>query len=228
VTSTFEVQAPSVAVIGWIPYRRLDTIPNVAWRDHPKQTAFRNLFRSGNAPDPPARLGDADLDALVDSRNFRAALSVKGLRLARDENELTFRCPYHEHIGYTMFRLGGSSFPFKGIGHLRPEMTRDKDCARLHLSFDFKLGRVSNLGGWVMTGHWAPSAWIDISYELRADGSWTLEVTGSGIPSAAIYLDAAQIHRHDMLDLRGNAIDRFITAGDCADAPREMRFQWSS
>ena len=79
-----------------------------------------------------------------------------------------------------------------------------------------------------MTRHWAPSAWMGLSYGVRADGSWMFEVTGSGIPSAAIYRDGRQIHRHDMLRLDAGAIDGFIAAGNCIDAPCELREQWTS
>src|SRR4051812_18569650 len=84
VSSKIDVHAPAVTIVGWIPYRQLGTILNPAWRNHPKQTAFRNLFRTGNAPDPPEHLGGANLHALVGSKNFRATLAVNPLRLHGD------------------------------------------------------------------------------------------------------------------------------------------------
>jgi hypothetical protein len=224
----FDVHAPAVTIVGWIPYRQLDTIPNPAWRNHRKQMAFRNLFRTGNAPDPPGHLGGADLDALVGSKNFRAALAVNRLRLRGDGTELTFECPFNAHIGCTMFRLGGIAYYSKGTGHTLPIVEHGVDWARLRLTFDFKLGKVGNFGQWVLTRHWAPSAWMELSYDVRADGSWAFEVSGSGVPSAVVYVDGAQIHRHDMLMLHGRAIDSFITAGDCVNAPLEWRRQWTS
>ena len=69
---------------------------------------------------------------------------------------------------------------------------------------------------------------MQLSYELRADGRWELEVSTSGIPSAVVHMDGAENHRHDMLELQADAIDGFITAGNCTDAPREVSRRWAS
>ena len=235
----FDVHAPAVAIVGWIPFRQLDNIPNPMWRNHPRQMAFRNLFRSGNSPDLPEYLGAVDLDDLVESKNFRAALAVSRLRLRGDGVNVTLDpLPAKDYIGYTVYRLGGVAYHAKGrgdtlyhakgIGHTRPVIERGVDWARLRVTIDFKLGKVGNFGAWVLTGHWAPSAWMELSYVVRADGSWAFEVSSSGVPSAAIYKDGRRIHRHDMLTLHRGAIDGFITAGNCAYAPPEWRQQWTS
>ena len=89
-------------------------------------------------------------------------------------------------------------------------------------SFDFKLGRLgirADGAQWPVITH-CPK--LGLSYELRADGRWTLEVARLWDPALAIYLDGTEITGTTCWGWGRKRSTASSRPGNCTDAPREM------
>lgn len=95
---------------------------------------------------------------------------------------LTYNPGFQEH-----FREEGYSAVFRG-----GEPDADSLCARFVWRDEFRIQGWENLfaGGFVGgLGHFFPRAWASITLDLCCDGRWQAIVTGSKLPSHAVYVD---------------------------------------
>ena len=88
----------------------------------------------------------------------------------------------------------------------------------------FKLGRLADWAGMLMTRHRAPSAAIRIRLTMRSSGSAHVTFISSDIPSQRFYIDWKVNQEYSMTDCDERQFRGFIEAGKCKDAPVASRF----
>ncbi len=215
-------------------------MPANAYTQHQNSwPAFSMLFDSGNQPAPLGFGGQTDFEKFVNSEDFRAALSLRDVKLCCDgqgnPQSVTYR-PYGE-VGYTPMRTEVNwmllndpkvtLWHSKGVGSTGSKVTFQNNCATISCWVYFKIGGVGNLGSWILTGQWAPFAWIQTDYTICCDGSITVKFYGTDIPTQYYYIDWSRIGLHDMLADTTNQIDGFLKGGDCKAAPGGLKRTWT-
>ena len=239
-TGPVKVPGPSAALIGWIPYRPLlgGRLP-LNFTRHRYARALRLVLCTGNRPEPPPRLsGRPDYDRFIESRNFRATLCLFDVVLTcyPDGRDAEIRATAGDYTGYTPLTTGGRFGPFtydlawhdKGVGEVHGQVDRHPEHATIRRLVTFRIAKVGNLGARLLTGHWAPFAWMSIAYTLRRDGSVRVDYRGSLIPSQSMYAGWRRRRRYSMLTLTPSQISGFIQAGGDALAPGTLHHTWTS
>jgi hypothetical protein len=212
---------PNSTIIGYIPFLRSvsGTPARSVYRKLRWRPAFHFLFRSGN-PVPPVTMDpEVSLADFLRLRHFRAVLWIRNIVLENDRGGSRISLKHGHKVGYTPL-MGGIFLP--GAGTLTPEVTLSYGRLTITVILRFKLGKLANFGSGILTGHLAPSAWIQTRYSVWSSGLCELQFTGSSIPSQKIYVDIREIFHHDMLSTENNSIMRFIRAGNCTNAPNRI------
>lgn len=236
----FCICGPDVASIGWIPYFKY--ITQMPANDYTRHSlfypAFQVLFDSGNDPPPPVTFsGLTDFFNFLSTENFRGAMYLGDVRLCCDAmgrpTQVSWR--RYEEVGYTPMRVVVGRPPIdskfavyysQGVGGGGVQVTWAGNCATITHWLRFKIGGLGNWGSWLMTGQWAPFAWMRTDYKICCDGSITIKFAGTYIPSQYYYVGWNWFGLHDMLGNTTAQIDGFLNAGDCSDAPGIYRFTW--
>ncbi|EDM80052.1 hypothetical protein PPSIR1_20534 [Plesiocystis pacifica SIR-1] len=235
---TFEISGggscwcgPDAAAIGWIPYYinfgwMRASIGDNAYTRHPNAGALDTVFDSGNQP-PPDSFGGADaFRRYLDDYDFRAALYIRNVKLCgcgSGERRLTYN--YFTRGGYTPVRVLLAPNTKATITHCAGveapgiETEWGGDDVTIRLWIRFKLGGLTNFGSWVMTGEWAPWAWMQMDYIIDCSGRVRIEFRGSYIPSQSFYVGWSKVATRSMLNNNKARIDGFLTAGDCQTPP---------
>lgn len=246
----YVTNGPAVACVGWIPfYANLNEMPLNDYRGHRlahttfKPSAFSVLFGAGNPTDTsdasnpsPASFADrAQFLEMVASKNFRAALAIDELNIWWNTLQQPIRMSFKflGEIGFTPIRIQASGFRWfqyydRGRGSancLKPQ----SDGRAIHLDcfIRFKLGSISDYGSLVLTGKWAPSALLKLSYVVDPERVH-IQVIGTTIPSQSYYIGWSRRGLHDMLTNDVRLIDSFLEAGACKDAFCKRHESWST
>lgn len=69
------------------------------------------------------------------------------------------------------------------------KVTWQANCVTISCWVYFKIGGAGNLGSWILTGQWAPFAWIQLDYKICCDGSVTVNFYGTDMRSQYYYID---------------------------------------
>ena len=97
-----------------------------------------------------------------------------------------------DFIGYTPMqakgRRGGFRYDLiwhdKAVGQIWTEIEKRPTSATLRRTVEFRIGKLGNLGSAILTGYWAPCAWMSIEYTLWSDGRSCPQSVAWSIPSA--------------------------------------------
>ncbi len=116
--------------------------------------------------------------------------------------------------------------PEGGIKKQRCYIIWRDNCVIIRQWIRFKIGRIGNYGSYLLTGHWAPSAWMEIYYQICCDRKVRIDFGGSHLPSQTFYVHWSRVGLHDMLQNTEKQISGFIEAGDCKDAPGTFFYSW--
>ena len=244
------VNGPDIASIGYIPYfMHISRMPANAYTTHRyRYPAFSMLFDSGNKPAPPERFsGKKDFVDFLRSKEYRAALALTDVRLYFEEAGTRRRAThlvYSDYtrrvaVGYTPMKVVGPALGgllpvtakwalWYSEGHGLTDAPYDEAIDRVTINqyVKFRIGKVGNLGNYVMTGHGAPFAIMKITYTLFVDGRAIIDFAGTDIPTQNYYIDWRRRGSHNMLGNSAAQIDAFITAGNAADAPVYFRYRY--
>ena len=74
-------------------------------------------------------------------------------------------------------------------GRFSPSVLFRKDGVQLRFEYLFKLGIIADLAGAVLNKKLAPFAWIELAYWIGCEGSASLELRGSVVPSVQWYVE---------------------------------------
>jgi len=244
------VESPPIAAVGWIPYYgSLLDVPPCDFTRHPfskgkfaMPSPFSALLRSGNprnesAKDNPSPGRFESRDTFLElakSRNFRGLIAIDELKVwysaARHPTRLSFswiarggytRLPMSlGDIQVSVFQPGIYSKDFEA------ELSDDGASLTVRWWLRFKIGRIGDLGCWVLTGLWAPSAIMMIECTVKDRARPKITFWGSQIPSVSAYVKWKQFHLHEMLSMGHSQIDDFLSAGPCRDAPVSELSSW--
>jgi hypothetical protein len=239
--ATRSINGPSVACIGWIPfYLDLSEMPECDFKHHriaqpalfhPSGASLLflagNMSESGSASDPsPASFsGRTQFLSLLESKNFRAALALDEVELIVDEMGKPLRIAFKslDEVGYTPMRVAMGrrflTYHDRGRGSSDFEIITDSDAVTIRIWIRFKIGKLGDLGGFFFTHRRAASASMSVEYRIDSLGRTSVRVWGSFIPSQSLYIDWARETLHDMIGNSESAIDGFLNAGSCCDAP---------
>lgn len=221
------VAGPVAAAIGWFPYYpEVQGLPECELKAHRFASAailpaaMGELFRSGNhRPKDHIRDGDEFARELM-LRDYRAAFAIEHPVLQLDENgrpcAFTFRHLYR--VGYTPGRAGLNTRHLPGIGSCHHTVDFLADRVVLDYFPRFRLGKLANVAGRLMTGHWAPFASMAVHYELWTDGAARAFFRGSLVPSQSYYQDWKLCGEYNVLQCTAYQFDDFVEAGDGRDA----------
>ncbi|HEX4278286.1 MAG TPA: hypothetical protein VHZ74_23185 [Bryobacteraceae bacterium] len=249
--AAYSVEGPAFAAIAWIPYyRSLSALPsNSEFLQHRGAhsryglpPAFWAMFYSGNPTDdwlsnPAARdiKSREQLLEFAQTRNYRGLLAVDSLRLWFSENsrlsKITFDLLWK--IGYTRIPMangymqGGAPHGPAGSKHFAL-FNSDGGSQTLMIWLRYKMGRLADLGGFAMSGQWAPSAFLQIEYRFNGSIPHSVRFLGSHIPSLSMYVKWKGLKVHDMVGIRREQIDGFFNAGKCTDAPDDLLGTWEA
>jgi hypothetical protein len=236
------VKGPSVFVIGHIPYSEGIPAQSAYRRFFLLRPAFWLLFRTGNREPENVlcttsmagcRCGKSTLAQFFnenppDRPEFRTVCWLHGITL---EPRADGRARLKFGRGYRIGKTPSPSHPgswarryFEGYGEDSYEDPKwDSDGVTLVYKHTFKLGRLADFLTAVLTRSFAPSALIQIEYKLKTDGSFRIELGGSGIPTRTFYIDCDNRERWDMLDADEQEIRMFVRAGMCRTAPEIVK-----
>lgn len=162
---------------------------------------------------------DHSLMKLVESRHYRGALWIRELTFrprGQGRKGTKVRAIVGHRVGYTPF-LGRF---LGGYGRLNCNCTETPNELVLRASLLFKLGIAADIGGALVSGYRAPSAWIAIEYRISKFCNYDVIFTGSEIPSHFSYNSGNCVFDHDMRTSDRKMVDGFVGAGACKDAPR--------
>lgn len=244
---TRSVSGPPVACVGWIPfYFDLYEMPDCDFKRHriaepvlffPSGASLLfmagNLSETGSGSDPsPARFnGRTQFLDLLESKNYRAALALDEVNLVVDEHDKPLRVTFKslDEVGYTpvRFKMGRWQYLMhhdRGRGSSDFEVIPESDAVTIRFWIRFKIGRAGDLAGFFFTHRWAPSASMSVEYRIDSIGRITVRSWGSLIPSQSLYIDWTREGLHDMIGNSATAIDGFLDAGSCRDAPGRFFF----
>lgn len=198
----------SSMAVGWIPYyERLEEMPPCHYRSYAaehrrKRLGCDLLFYSGNTPPSNDIFASREsLRTFIKTKNYRGIFSLREVKIHIPDSEkpyLTFEsdCSRMEEIGYTPFRLPllRSKRVLKysrGRGNkAEPTVLSNHDGAYLSHEIQFRIGRIGNLGAKLLTKYWAPYVWMRVEYDVRRDGSYTLKISGSYVPTQIRFIGA--------------------------------------
>jgi len=215
-------------------------MPANSWTRHRFSfPAFQALFDSGNTPRPPEGFEGLDhYREFIAEKEFRGAINLFDVRIrigAQGPPQLEYQ--HHEEVGFTPMRfvinwavIGNPKFTgwySRGVGDGGILEIVEGDCARLQQFLRFKIGKVGDLGSWVMTGQFAPSAWMQTDSRVCRDGTVSIKFYGTFVPSQKNYVDYARVVHFNMLENTEAQIDAFLFAGTCLDAPGALRHEQS-
>ncbi len=207
-----------------------------AFDSHNRWWGLKPLFLTGNQT-PPARFeGEEHFQAFIDAKEYRAVIGVAGLEVSFNEEGCSSNnAPFGERTqgGYTPFRLTignestSVSFRHYSSGEISgaSSIAGGGESAPLGISLDFRIGKLGNAMSRLLVGHFAPYAWMDISYEVFADGQYEVTFSGTYIPSQAYYVDWEKVAEHHLEDVSGEHLDDFLTSQTRNSTPRsEARY----
>ena len=124
-----------------------------------------------------------------------------------------------DQIGFTPIRLPRPLndrlvFHLKGCGTRRGPQEIPKPSG-FHLWYEtrFRICWLGNIVNKLLTGYWAPDAWIRADYDIDYDGNFILMVSGSVIPSQVFFSSHSQTFFHDMEKISSNEIFTFFSTG---------------
>jgi hypothetical protein len=235
------IDVPDLASIAFIPFfKSIDDVPENEYTKHNlADPAFHALFYTGNHPPPPDSFSGIDeFGDLVLSKNTRAAMHLRNLKLYYDDQQSPIAVSglHLEEVGYTPIRMGinlriikrpsivlGYS---KGIGDGAYEIEFGDNCVIISQFVRFKIGKIGDLINKRLTRHWAPSAWMRTDYTICPNGSVSVIFAGTFIPSQTYYVSWRKVYSRDMLTNNTGQIDDFIEAGECIDALGRDNFLW--
>ena len=201
-TEHLSLYGPSTAAIGWIPYYGIgDAFTKSDWR-----TAFHNerpirmLFATGNPEPQPEFSGPVRFADRLDLGDFRAAVAIRTPVLGLDvrRRPVSFRFGQFLRVGRTpipfmreslQIQLPGRGADDQRFGRVTPRVRFSHHAVVLHLEYLFKLGKLADLAGAVLTGKFAPFAWIRLKYRIDTDGHCRLEIQHSVVPSVRWYIE---------------------------------------
>ncbi len=234
------IHGPSATAIGWIPFQPLlgSRLPT-SYARHPQTLGLRAMFRTGNRPEPPSDLrGRSTYRGFIDARNFRGALCLSGVKFTDhgDGRDADIEASVDDFIGYTPLRAKGRFGKFdydlawheKGLGKIWTEIEKGPTYATLRRTAEFRIGKWGNVGSALLTGYWAPFAWMSIDYTVWIDGRIRIEFRGSSIPSQSFYVAWRRVRRHSMFTLDRSQITGFLSTGADLPALGRTHFIWSS
>lgn len=217
------IQGPSVAIAGWIPQisdpGALAPDLGDAWES---RLDVRSLFSStGNREPSQEYYGPGAFQQDLVLGDFRAALAIDQPKLYLDRNGRIVRHTFWRlaRVGYTPFRLGNFSYKARGTKRVSARVEEQPNGVLLKLWIKVKIGRLGDLGAWMITGHRAPWAILMVQYLMSGDGAVKIEASGTRLPSQAVYVDWKRtcVHRAESCSL--TSFDDFVQSGACADAP---------
>lgn len=235
----YSIQGPDVAAVGWIPY--YDKWPDIPQPHlYRRSIAMRLLFNSGN-PEPRANFPNADSfeNWIGNTKEYRGALWLRdaALKWTDARPRPVFECTRDGLAGYTPPRVvvkGANLAPWPVSGHYEgrgslddplPTPDPDSNGGEVTLTVKFKLSARMEKIGYLMTGYWAPSAWMKLTYRMEKTGRVTVKLQGSTIPSQAYYSGWQRRGAHDMLINSEQQISGFIEqAESCRMAPERDTF----
>jgi hypothetical protein len=196
------ISAPSTAAIGWIPYYgSAEALGESPLRGlYESDLAVRMLFASGNPEPQPEFSGDIRFADRLGLLDFRGIVALRRPRLAVNSR----RKPVALRVG-TLIQVGTTPIPagrgrvqiqlagrnstskFGGAG---PEVRFTKDGVHLRYEHRFKLGLIADLASRLLTGKFAPFAWIELNYFIpNEEGAGQLVVRSSVVPSVHWYIE---------------------------------------
>jgi hypothetical protein len=234
---SYKIKGPAVAAVGWIPFDRNFVGMNrcgfheYADRHHFMRrkaviAAFELLFLSGNEPPPPALFSDiGEFYSFLATKNYRGALCLSDVVLACDDNGNAIDVTWNalndkRNVGFTCYPTGLSRYFARGEGFvspLTPLLTQDG--AQLSQSVFFRVGRMGNLTGTILTGMSAPYAWMSYIYNIGTNGLVRISFNGSFIPSQVYYQTWQRVKDHSIHSNSADEIDDFLRAGAAAPGP---------
>src|SRR3712207_6514636 len=197
------VDGPDVASVGFIPYyKSISHVPQNHYTEHRfASPPFDLLFDSGNTPAPKQSFtGMDDFLRFVGSKNFRGVMTIRGVKLHCDDGgkPRELKVKHYEDVGYTPMRdflawrlFRSPKFKFfydKGVGEHSCQAKFTGNSAQITQFVRFRIGKVGNFGAWIMTGLWAPYAWMKTVYTISCDGSVSVKFSGSNIPTQYYYV----------------------------------------
>lgn len=193
---------PSTAAIGWIPYYGIgDAFSKPEWRNAYHDEFFIRMIFATDNPEPqqefsgPVRFADR-----LDLGDFRAALAIRTpvLGLNEQRKPVSLRFGQFMRVGRTPLPFGRESVQIqlqgRGTGEPRsggvtPRVRFFPTGAELQLEHLFKLGRLADFAGAVLTRKLAPFAWIRLKYRFYTDGHVRIEIQHSAVPSVRWYIE---------------------------------------
>ncbi len=238
-TRPVTISGPTITAIGWIPYQPLfgRRLP-LAYAKHPQALALRAVLRTGNRPEPPPQfLGLVGYRGFIDTYNFRAALCLSDVKLIchpEGVRNAELVAKSSDFIGYTPLQVKGSFGKFrydfvwheKGDGSIWTEkLGASPNHATIRRTIEFRVGRMGNLGSRILSGSYAPCAWMSIEYRLQRFGPAQIDIRGSLIPSRSIYQSWRRSQRHSMLAITGAQISDFLSTGADLPAPGKLHVE---
>lgn len=241
-TGTTVVNGPSAAIIGFfqrIPpdpqqlpagysgWAQAAPISGIRWL---RAVAMMKLFASGNDL-PPAPLGGyGGFQGVVNSKEFRAAICIRNVRVEWDDTSgsVDFQRQVDIEEGYTpdnMWQFVPPSWQHqtrgyhKGAKRVWTNVSATKDLVTLTVIARVKLWWLYNVIQSFITFHLAPWAIVELKYTVHRAGNTTIQFIGSRIPSQFNYDDWNLHASHDMKANNVPDVAGFLTAGKCNDAP---------
>ena len=223
---------PPLRAIGWIPYfKRFNEETQTGYNDFVGDSKKRKracdfLFFSGNEPhfDKKVLSDDSTFETFLRTKNYRAAVALREITYFREADGL-FRAdcvslPKHQCIGYTPIRNFLSRrkkvlFYSRGVSGkgsiIEPSFRHDPNGVLITYELLFRIGRIGNRIAKMLTGYFAPHAKMRVDYYLAKDGSYTVLVSGSYIPTQNWLLNTSNGDwQHDMMLTAANQLKRFM------------------
>jgi hypothetical protein len=230
------IRGPSVTIIGWVPFayrppalRLVSPLGIRGWLG----VTLVNL--SGNARPPRRFRSHRALIDFTENRDFRGAVWVRDVELTVDSagGPIDIDCDDNFHVGYTPYfawvpapnSVGRVLRRLSCEGEAEQEFERATTAngGRVRKLVGIRLGKVPNAVSRIVTGHWAPYAWMEIDYRLYTNGLAEVSVSGSSIPSQTFYVAGYAVGSHSMRDTRPHETRAFLQAGDRVRAPTRRR-----
>jgi hypothetical protein len=177
--------------------------------------AIQGIFSTGNR-EPPAQL-TTGYAAFVNSKDYRNIHEVRASFDFGVHSDASTAIRGTQVMGYTPQPSGDIGIGKLLIGHMKGEgnlreatvmrvLPHDGTAGyveRVSLSL-YRLGGVGRAVNTILTGYGTPYAWTEVTYRLYDDGHVDIEVSGSKIPSQAIYVDGNLVSQVDMVHDRNN------------------------
>ena len=218
------VQAPDVAVVGFIPWVAW---PRRGFRFGGRRTlwtlAFVGLHTASSNPAPPSEFaGLHGLDRYLDGREFRGCALVRELRLQLGTATTPARV---QAIG--QWAIGFTPLPRgvhyeRGYGDGTPSVTWNQDSVTVGLELSFRIGRFADRLTEFVFKNPAPYARLQIDYTLRQSGAFEVTYRGTCIPSFSCYQAGKgaspwKLHQErSMLGVDQTEVEAFVTAPERA------------